>query len=119
MHMKANALRATLLALAIATVASTALAQEAPADYVSKVNEMIHKAVVYPRLAKMREQEGTVGFTVKIDGAGAVADAAVEATSGNTTLDTAALDAAKNAAPFPAPPGGAALVHLKVAFALK
>jgi protein TonB len=119
MHMKANALRASLLALVLATVAGSAAAQEAPADYVSKVNEMIHKAVVYPRLAKMREQEGTVGFTVKIDGAGAVADAAVEATSGNTTLDNAALEAAKNAAPFPAPPGGGALVHLKVAFALK
>jgi protein TonB len=119
MHMKANALRASLLALALAAVAGAAVAQEAPPDYVSKVNDMIHKAVVYPRLAKMREQEGTVGFTVKIDGTGAVADAAVEATSGNTTLDNAAIDAAKNAAPFPAPPGGGALVHLKVAFALK
>ena len=117
MHMKANALCASLLALAL--VAGAAVAQEAPADYVSQVNEMIHKSVVYPRLAKMREQEGTVGFTVKIDGTGAVADTAVESTSGNTTLDNAALDAAKNAAPFPAPPGGGALVHLKVAFALK
>lgn len=119
MHMKANALRASLLTLALATVAGTALAQEAPPDYISTINDMIHKAVVYPRLAKMREQEGTVGFTVKIDGAGAVADTAVEATSGNATLDNAAIEAAKNAAPYPAPPGGAALVHLKVAFALK
>jgi len=118
MYMKANALRAMFLALALATVAATALAQEAPPDYIAKVNEMVHKAVIYPRIAKMREQEGTVAFNVKIDGAGAVTDAAVEATSGNTALDNAALDAAKNAAPFPAPPGGGALVHLKVAFSL-
>ncbi|HLZ67839.1 MAG TPA: TonB family protein [Aliidongia sp.] len=119
MHMTANALRASLLALSLAATAAPALADDAPADYVSKVDQMIHKAVVYPRLAKMREQEGTVAFAVKIDGGGAVSDASVETSSGNTTLDNAALDAAKTAAPYPAPPGGAALVHLKVAFSLK
>ena len=67
----------------------------------------------------MREQEGTVALAVKIDGTGATADASVEISSGNTTLDNAAIEAAKNAAPFPAPPGGDTLVHLKIAFSLK
>ena len=119
MHMTANALCASFLAIALATAAGPALAQDAPPDYVTQVDQMIHKAVIYPRLAKMREQEGTVAFAVKIDGAGAVADTSVEASSGNTTLDNAAIDAAKSAAPYPAPPGGGALIHLKVAFALK
>ena len=120
MHMIANALRASFLTLALVTAAGTAIAAvEAPAEYVGKVNEMIHKSVVYPRLAKMREQEGTVALAVKIDGTGAAADTTVETSSGNTTLDNAAIEAAKNAAPFPAPPGGDALVHLKIAFSLK
>ena len=119
MHMTANALRASFLALALAAAAGPALAQDAPPDYVNTIDGLIHKAVVYPRLAKMREQEGTVAVAVKIDGAGSVADATVETSSGNTTLDNAAIEAAKNAAPFPAPPGGGALVHLKVAFSLK
>lgn len=120
MHMIANALRASLLTLVLATAAGTAIAAvEAPADYVGKVNEMIHKSVVYPRLAKMREQEGVVALAVKIDGTGAAADTAVETSSGNATLDNAAVEAAKNAASYPAPPGGDALVHLKVAFSLK
>ncbi|GGF23368.1 hypothetical protein GCM10011611_31830 [Aliidongia dinghuensis] len=114
-----KALRASLLSLVFVSVAGTAVAAvEAPADYVGKVNEMIHKSVIYPRLAKMREQEGTVALAVKIDGTGA-ADPSVETSSGNTALDNAAIDAAKNAAPFPAPPGGDTLVHLKIAFSLK
>ena len=117
MHMLTTALRASLLSLALATAAVAAV--EAPAEYVGKVDAMIHKAVVYPRLAKMREQEGTVALAVKIDGTGAATDATVETSSGNTTLDNAALEAAKAAAPFPAPPGGDTLVHLKIAFTLK
>jgi protein TonB len=115
-----KALRASLLSLVFVSVAGTAIAAvEAPADYVGTVNEMIHKSVVYPRLAKMREQEGTVALAVEIDGTGAAAATTVEASSGNTTLDNAAIEAAKNAAPFPAPPGGDSLVHLKIAFSLK
>ena len=99
--------------------AGSALAADAPPDYASKVFAQITKNVVYPRLAKMREQEGEVGYLVKIDGGGAVADVSVEASSGNASLDNATLDAVKNAAPFPAPPGGPVDVHGKVAYRLK
>ena len=120
MAIMTKALRASLLPLLFVSAAGTAIAAvEAPAEYVGKVNEMIHKSVVYPRLAKMREQEGTVALAVEIDDAGAAKAATVETSSGNTTLDNAAVDAAKNAAPFPAPPGGDTLVHLKIAFSLK
>ena len=96
----------------------TASARADDAAYSETVRVQISKNVTYPRMAKMREQEGTVGYLVKIDSSGGVADATVETPSGVSSLDTATLDAIKASAPFPAPPGGGATVHGNFAYKL-
>src|ERR1700733_8267572 len=102
---------AILAALSSVAFMGTALADDA--TYAQTVQSQIAKNVTYPRLAKVRDQEGSVGYLVKIDGSGVVTDASVESTSGVASLDTATLDAVKAAAPFPAPPNGGATVHGK------
>ena len=115
--MNLKSLHTGLLALAAFAVMAPALADDA--TYSEAVRVQIAKNVTYPRMAKMREQEGTVGYQVKIDGSGGVADAAVETPSGVTSLDSATVDAIKASAPFPAPPGGSATVHGNVSYKLK
>jgi TonB family protein len=116
-QMTLKTLHTGLLALAAIAVAAPALADDAA--YSESVRVQISKNVTYPRMAKVREQEGTVGYQVKIDGTGGVADASVEAPSGVSSLDSATIDAVKASAPFPAPPGGGATVHGNVAYKLK
>ena len=115
--MKLKLAHTGLLALAALALAAPALADDTA--YSEAVRTQISKAVTYPRMAKMREQEGTVGYLVKIDAAGAVSDASVETPSGVSSLDSATLDAVKAAAPFPNPPPGGATVHGNVAYKLK
>lgn len=86
-------------------------------SYDDAVNAAIRKNVEYPRLAKMRELEGNVGFTVKIDPSGAVSDTSIQG-SGQASLDNATLDAVKKSAPFPAPTGGPREVHGVVVYKL-
>src|ERR1700744_2778909 len=102
--MKLKISHSGLLALAALALAAPALADDGA--YSESVRTQISKAVTYPRMAKMREQEGTVGYLVKIDAAGAVSDASVETPSGVSSLDSATIDAVKAAAPFPNPPPG-------------
>jgi protein TonB len=115
--MKLNRFHFSLLAFSVLVATAPAIADDTA--YSEAVRAQITKNVTYPRMAKMREQEGTVGYLVKIDGAGAVADASVETPSGVASLDSATLDAIKASAPFPAPPGGGATVHGNVAYKLK
>jgi TonB family protein len=107
----------SVLALAALVLAATPSRAD-DAAYTDSVRASIAKNVTYPRMAKMREQQGTVGYLVKIDASGAVADSSVETPSGVPSLDSATLDAIKAAAPFPAPPGGSALVHGNVNYKL-
>src|SRR5271166_538012 len=97
--MMAKASIAAALSLVMVGMTAPAFAD----SYDDSINAQIRKNVEYPRLAKMRQQEGTVGFTVKIDGSGAVSDVSVDNSSGVATLDNATLDAVKKSAPFPAP----------------
>lgn len=110
--MMAKASLAAGLSLIVAGLATPAFAD----SYDDSINAQIRKNVEYPRLAKMRQQEGTVGFTVKIDGSGAVSDVSVDNSSGVPTLDNATVDAIKRSAPFPAPAGGPRAVHGVVAY---
>lgn len=103
------------------SLASIASAQTAPpVEYIRGMYAQIVKVTVYPKMAKLRGQEGKVGCLVKLDGKGGVVDSSVENSSGTTALDDAALDAIKNAAPFQPPPGGdaGATVHLVLNFSL-
>jgi TonB family protein len=71
--------------------------------------------VEYPKMAKMRHQEGVVTLQLTIDGSGA-AQATVEKSSGIQSLDDAAVAAASAAGPFPAPPEPGTVVHGNIRF---
>ncbi len=100
---------ALLTAIMFATLTATALPARAD-SYDDTINSQIRKNAEYPRLAKLHGLEGSVGFTVKIEATGAVSDASVETSSGQTSLDNAAIDTIKKLS-FPAPAGGARVVH--------
>jgi protein TonB len=109
--------RAALIA-ALTVAALPLMAPVAHADaYDDTVNAQIRKNAEYPRLAKLHSLEGTVGFQVKIEANGAVSDASVESSSGQASLDNAALDTIKHLN-FPAPTGGARTVHGTLAYRL-
>ncbi len=101
---------AIFTALVLAALPVTSLTARADA-YDDQVNTQIRKGAEYPRLAKLHGLEGSVGFSVKIDATGAVSDASVDTSSGQASLDNAAIDTIKRLSPFPAPTGGARVVH--------
>jgi len=98
-------------------VAGTAFAGDAPAAYTKTVMTQISGKVEYPKMAKMRHQEGVVTVQVTIDASGAASAATVEKSSGIESLDNAALNAVNAAAPFPAPPEAGTVVHGNIRFA--
>jgi protein TonB len=100
--------------LAVAFVAVPAFAD----DYDTTVKTQIAKNIEYPRIAKMKQIEGKVGYAVTIDAGGKVSDASVEATSNSPMLDDATIAAIKKAAPFPAPAAAPHVCHGIVSFKL-
>jgi TonB family protein len=107
-----------VLAASVMGMASAALAGDAPPAYVKTCLIQIIGHVTYPKMAKVRNQEGVVVLAVTIDGAGAPSSIAVETSSGVQSLDDAAVDAAKAVGNFPPPPEGPTVVHGKVNFSL-
>jgi protein TonB len=103
----------------VVAVPATLWAQAAASpEYVKTVHDSVARATVYPKMAKLRGQEGKVSCLVKIAATGALIDGSVDASSGTTALDQAALDAIKRAAPFPPPPNGDATLKFSLTFAL-
>jgi TonB family protein len=86
--------------------------------YQKAVMTQIVTKVVYPKMAKMRSQEGVVVLVVSIGAPGTVTDVAVQTSSGVPSLDDAAIQAARDAAPYPAPPEGTAVINAKIKFGL-
>ena len=91
-------------------------------DYLDLVRLRIETKKTYPESAKERGQEGkvTVRFTIREDGA--TESIRVWQSSRNPFLDGAALQAIRDAAPFPPPPGrffsGNVPVELTIVFEL-
>ena len=108
-------LRISATALLV-VAAGTAVGGDAPAAYNKTVMTAVSGKVEYPKMAKMRHQEGVVTLQVTVDASGA-AVAAVEKSSGIQSLDDAALAAVNAAAPFPAPPEAGTVVHGNIRFA--
>jgi len=109
---------ATILALAaLGFVAQSAIAGDAPPAYVKTVMVAVSGKVEYPKMAKMRHQEGVVTVTFTVDGDGKPVGAAVEKSSGIESLDNAALAAVASAAPFPAPPEAGVTIRGNIRFA--
>ena len=98
-------------------VAGAAVAADAPPAYTKTVMTQVSGKVEYPKMARMRHQEGVVTVQVTIDAAGAPSAATVEKSSGIESLDNAALAAVAAAAPFPAPPEAGTVVHGNIRFA--
>lgn len=73
-------------------------------EYGSLLGRAIAKHKQYPRIAQMRGWQGDVILNLKIDGNGKVISAGVQQSSGYEALDKQALEMARKAAPFPAPP---------------
>ena len=114
--MFSHVLKASALA-AVVVLSNSAFAADAPASYTKAVLEQVSSKVEYPKMAKMRHQEGAAVVAIQVDAKGAPVNATIEKSSGFESLDAAALAAVKAAAPFPAPADGAATVHGAIRFA--
>lgn len=114
--MFSNVLKASALA-AIAALSVSAFAADAPAGYSHTVMEQVSSKVEYPKMAKMRHQEGAAVVAIQVDAKGAATNATIEKSSGYESLDAAALAAVAAAAPFPAPAEGASTVRGSIRFA--
>lgn len=71
-----------------------------PTDYVNQVYARINSNTDYPREAKMRHQQGKVGYKLTLNPQGALISFDIQS-SGVEALDEAARDAIRRAAPFP------------------
>jgi protein TonB len=71
-----------------------------PTDYVNQVYARINGSTEYPREAKMRRQQGKVGYRLTLSPQGALLGVELQS-SGNDVLDEAAREAIRRAAPFP------------------
>ncbi|HQN65519.1 MAG TPA: energy transducer TonB [Methylophilus sp.] len=83
---------------------SPAEVDDALSEYGNQLGRAIAKHKQYPRIAQMRGWQGDVILDLKIDGGGKVLSASVRESSGFEALDKQALEMARKAAPFPAPP---------------
>lgn len=81
----------------------------------SAVNQ--HK--VYPPMAIKRGVEGDVTVSVTLDGNGQLLDASIVASSGNSLLEKAALQAVRRATPFPNETGQITTIQVPVQFRLQ
>lgn len=79
-----------------------------PTDYVNQVYARINSSTDYPREAKMRRQQGKVGYRLTLSPQGALLSFDIDS-CGIPALDEAAREAIRRAAPFPKLPdlGGA------------
>ena len=73
-------------------------------SYMEMVRLRIERHKLYPDAAKVRQIEGSVTIYFVITPEGDIKSAEVVKTSGNRALDSAALTAVKDAAPFPKAP---------------
>jgi periplasmic protein TonB len=73
-------------------------------QYGNTLGRAIAKHKQYPKIASMRGWQGDVILDLKLDGSGNVLSANVKESSGHEALDNQALEMARKASPFPAPP---------------
>jgi len=84
----------------VATAPKQISTEGIPTDYVNQVYARINSNADYPREAKMRRQQGKVGYRLTLNPQGALISFDIQP-SGFDVLDEAARDAIKRAAPFP------------------
>ncbi len=91
--------------------------------YLQEVAARIHAVKTYPRNARRKGWEGTVVVKLQLAFTGEVQETDVAQTSGYELLDEAALEAVRNAHPFPQFPEGvmtsSLVVNIPIQFTLK
>lgn len=113
----ANLLKVSALAASLAAV--PALADETTGTtYTHDVLTRVADHAVYPRVAMANSQEGVVTVAVSLDPRGNLTGVNVLNSSGIPSIDLAAIQAAKDAAPYPAPTDANSVVKGKIRFAL-
>ncbi|MYM82716.1 TonB family protein [Duganella sp. FT50W] len=89
-----------------------------PTDYVNQVYARINRNADYPREAKMRRQQGKVGYRLTLNPDGSLVSFDIQS-SGVEALDEAAREAIRRAAPYPRLPdlgGGSYLLAGNIVF---
>ncbi|MBN1882287.1 MAG: energy transducer TonB [Deltaproteobacteria bacterium] len=84
--------------------------------YIARVHTKIEQRKYYPSSSRRMKEEGTVTVSFQLTPAGDLVTLSVSSSSGFPDLDDAALDAVRNASPYPPFPKslGTALLSLKV-----
>lgn len=72
--------------------------------YAARVRSWLLAHQVYPRYAKMRRLEGSVGVRFVLDRSGRLIEGALTGTSGQATLDAESAAMLRRASPYPAAP---------------
>lgn len=109
----ANMLKVSALAASLAAL--PALADET--TYTHEVLTRVADHAIYPRAAQASSEEGVVTVAVSLDAKGNLTGIDVLNSSGVTAIDLAAIQAAKDAAPYPAPASNT-VVKGKIRFSL-
>lgn len=93
-------------------------ASQSMADYGAKLKAEINRHKAYPTAARDRRVTGVVLVTFLVSPSGHVASASVARSSGNSTLDQAAVQAVRSSN-LPPPPGGHFGGRIAIDFTLK
>ncbi len=102
------------------TAARTIAMEGIPSDYVNQVYSRINRQVSYPRGARLRGEQGRVGYRLTLSTQGELLKLDLQS-SGSDELDRAAAKAIKAAAPFGKLPdlgGGSYLLAGSILFSL-
>ncbi len=91
-------------------------------DYFDMIRLKIESSKIYPETAKLRHIEGRVKIRFVVTEDGQVSSVKIVKHAGNKSLNEAALNAVRNAAPFPDPPStlfkGALHMEITIVFEL-
>ena len=115
--MFSHVLKGSVFAVTLAAANFAFAASDAPAAYTKSVMDIVSSKVEYPKMAKMRHQEGNAIVAFAVDAKGAVANPTIEKSSGFESLDAAALNAVKAAGTLPVPAEAGTLVRGSIRFA--
>lgn len=87
--------------------------------YLAKVRMAVEKNKIYPSRNRRMKIQGSVQVEISIDGAGNITAARMNKSSGDASLDEAALDTARKArSSGPPPPGFARIIVMQIDFRL-
>jgi protein TonB len=85
---------------------SSAVNAQMEAAYGARIRQAVAEHKHYPKLARRLQEEGRVVVAFSVDAQGRLVDVHVKQSSGSERLDEAALQAVRDAAPFPPFPEG-------------